>query len=481
MELHALTAVELGAAIHRRDVSALEALRAVQERVDRLNPAINAIVTPNPAAEQRAIALDDLLARGVDLGPLHGVPMTIKDCFATAGLRTTSGYAPLAGHIPDRDATAVSRLVEAGVVIVGKTNLPALAGDFQTDNEVFGRTNNPWNPAWTAGGSSGGDAAAVAARLVPLGLGSDIGGSIRNPSHNCAVVGIKPTEHLVSTDGYLPGFGRFKSERHMNSVGPIARSIEDLQVALRIIAGPDNRMIQVAPIPLPPAAVRGVAGLRVTIAAEWPGMRTAAVIKEALSDLGRRLEAAGAVVDESFPGDLDVLGALETYGALFWTELEAALAPEEREAMLAELGASPDDPEPTGRGTYRALGASAALYLEVLDERDAAVRAWERFLAGRDVFIAPVSCVPAIDHCPIGTPIDIDGKPEPYWHAIGSYTSMFDLTGHPGVAIPLGFAPDGRPFGCQLVGPKWSDAGLLDIAGAISAAAGPRFSWPQMT
>ena len=199
------SAHEIAAAIRQREVSASEVVAAHLAHIRTRNPALNALVTlEEEAASRRARLADEALTRGEVWGPLHGVPLTLKDCLAVAGMRTTAGFPPLADYVPSEDATVTARLRAAGAIILGKTNVPVLASDAQTTNPLFGRTNNPWNISRTPGGSSGGAAAAVAAGLVPLEIGSDLGGSIRIPSHFCGVFGLKPTEHRVSIAGHIP-------------------------------------------------------------------------------------------------------------------------------------------------------------------------------------------------------------------------------------------------------------------------------------
>jgi amidase len=235
-----LTADQLARKIRAEEVSSAEVVEAYLAHIDRFNPEVNAIVTLDAkGARRRAGEADEAVKRGTLWGPLHGVPITIKDNLAVKGMRTTSGYEAYAHVIPDEDATVVARLRNAGAIILGKTNMPPLGLDDQTYNELFGTTNNPWDFTKTPGGSSGGCAAAVAAGLTPLSIGNDIGGSIRFPAHYCGVFGLKPTDHLVSKAGLLPKSKEFKSLRYLLSNGPIARSVKDLRLALSIIGGAD--------------------------------------------------------------------------------------------------------------------------------------------------------------------------------------------------------------------------------------------------
>ncbi len=225
-----LSAQRLAKGICDRQLSALEVLEAHLAQIARHNPKLNAIVTQDEAgARKRAKAADEALVRGEIWGPLHGVPVTVKDYIATAGLRTTSSYPPLANYVPTENATVVARLRTAGVVILGKTNLPKLSNGFQTDSPLFGRTNNPWSLECTPGGSTGGGGAAVAAGSSPLEIGGDIGGSIRIPAHFCGISGLKPTEHRVSNAGLVGRkVGLPMSVRHLRVLGPLARSYRRL-------------------------------------------------------------------------------------------------------------------------------------------------------------------------------------------------------------------------------------------------------------
>ena len=228
--LTSLTATQLAAAIREGRTSSVEVMEAHLAEIAARNPALNAIITlDEEGALSRAREADAALARGEVWGPLHGVPMTLKDGHSTSGMRTTAGYAPLAEYVPEQDGTVAARLKGAGAIIMGKTNVSELLMDIQASNPIFGRTSNPYDPTRTSGGSSGGAAAALAAHMTPLEIGSDFAGSIRIPAHFCGVYALKPTEHRVSMYGHIPDLpGSIRSQRFMWSIGPLARSLEDL-------------------------------------------------------------------------------------------------------------------------------------------------------------------------------------------------------------------------------------------------------------
>lgn len=469
----AMTATELTAAIRARRVSSREALAAHIERVERFNPDLNAIVTHNPLAEEEARRADEALARGEPLGPLHGLPMTIKDCFETAGLRTTNGYEGTRDYVPERDAPVVAKIRAAGAVIIGKTNIPSLAGDSQTFNSIFGITRNPWRLDVSPGGSSGGEAASLAARMTPLGIGSDIGGSIRQPSHCCATFGLKPTEHLVSTAGYLEGRGLMRTERHMNTVGPMARSVDDLDLLLRVVAGADGVSPELRPVALPPPAPPPLSSLRIAVAPVFPGLRTLSVLSRAVEEVGRLFASHGARVEEALPPGFDAVRANELWGAIYFAESGAALSEEAERQQAAERGFAADSPEPILRLGASAANASLRQYAGWIDERDRMAFAWERFFDDWDVLICPPSPFTAPPHSEKGPPIVIDGQENPYGISLDGYAMPFNLTGHPGAVLPLGITDDGSPFGYQVVTRRWDDARLLSIASTLAQVTGP--------
>ena len=240
---------------------------------------------------------DGALARGAPCGPLHGVPFTLKDCHATLGMRTTAGHPTLADHVPAEDGTVAARLKAAGAILVGKTNVPPMAMSLQTDNPIFGRTNNPWNPARTVGGSSGGAAAAVAAGLVPFDIGSDMSGSIRIPAHYCGVFGLKPTANRLPITGHIPpppGVPRL--DRQMAVVGPIARCVEDLDLLCGILAGPDGRDTEVPPVPWSAHPTPSVSELRIAWLPVFPAVPTARAVRLATERVAAQLAGSSTSI-----------------------------------------------------------------------------------------------------------------------------------------------------------------------------------------
>ncbi len=439
------SASQMAQLIRQKRISAVELLEAHLERIHQHNPALNAIVTlDEDGARKRAQEADAALARGEIWGPLHGVPFTMKDAFETAGLRTTAAYPPLEDYIPTRDATAVARLRAAGAVVMGKTNIPELAMDGQTNNTLFGRTNNPWNTAYNPGGSTGGGAAALAAGLTPLELGSDIAGSVRLPSHSCGVYGIKPTEWRVPSTGHIPPLPDLPlEERRMNTVGPMARSVDDLELALRIMAGPDGVQWEVPPVGFGKRPQVDLKELRLAWTDQFGDHPPTRDTRTAVRRLVAELETQGGHLE---PARMDGIDFMAVYQ--LWENFVSVLMSEEAQQM------------------------SVREYSQWMQERQAVTTAVNRALEGYDALICPVAMRPAFRHCPPGTPLDIDGTPVAYTRAQIWYTVPFNVAGNPAAALPLGISGEGLPIGVQVVSQRWQEMRLLAVAGLVDAAAG---------
>jgi amidase len=442
------TATQLAAAIRTGLASASEVLEAHLAQIAAHNPTLNAIITLDAAgARARAREADAALARGELWGPLHGVPFTLKDAHATAGMRTTTGFPPLADYVPEQDSTVAARLKAAGGILIGKTNVATLLGDFQTSNPIFGRTNNPWNGERTPGGSSGGAAAALAAGMAPFDIGTDLSGSIRIPAHFCGLFGLKPTERRVSLDGLIPGLPGPRAVRIMSCIGPLARSAEDLALLYSIIAGPDGRDTEVLPVPVGEVPPLELKSLRIACAPNFPGFPIASDVRQAVEELARLLAPGCAVVEAAALPELDFAQEDASAGALIGMMLGAF---------------QPDDQEQP---------ATLAHYLEALHRRDQSILAWEQFFDRWDALLCPPSMTAAFPHCEPGSPLHVDGQDVTYW-MVSAHSALFNYTGHPAIVLPYKRDRDGLPVGVQIVGKRWDEARLLAIAKRISELAG---------
>ncbi len=473
------TVGQLAGRIRSREVSSVEVLEAHLRQIRAHNPALNAIATldEGPALE-RAGEADEALARGETWGSLHGVPVTIKDSFETAGLKTTSSYKPLAGYRPQKDATVVARLRGTGAILLAKTNMPELAVDIQSASPLFGRANNPWDLERTPGGSTGGGAAAVAAGLSPLEIGSDIGGSIRIPSHFCGLFGFKPTEHRVPQSGHLPNLpGDPKTVRHMAAYGPLARSVEDLRLCLSVISGPDGRDWEVPPVPLEEGPDRPLEEAAFAWTDDFGGVPVTADTRAALGKMAQSLSDQGCRVERLNPPGFDFTAAWRAFGEIVGTETGANLPLPLRiiGALAAPILSRKD---PLFRAMMRGFQFDMRRYMKALTLRDSLIGALDRFLADRDAWICPVSATPAFKHkrpaarLP-GQSIEVDGLKIPYWVAGVSYTSVFNLTGNPVVVLPVARSAEGLPIGVQVVGRRWQDMRLLNLTQKVAEVTGP--------
>src|SRR5712691_2632909 len=377
MDIVFSSTTQLSAAIRSGHVSATEVLEAHLAQINKHNPALNAIITMDAErAYERAREADKALACGEVWGALHGVPFTLKDAHATAGMRTTTGFPPLADYVPQEDSPVAARLKAAGGNLIGKTNVHMMLADpAQSINPIFGRTNNPWNIERTPGGSSGGAAAALAAGMTPFEIGSDLTGSVRIPAHFCGVFGLKPSEHRVPLTGLIPGLPGPRPVRIMSCIGPMARTVEDLALLLAIIAGPDGYDTDVAPVPVEEMPQRELNRLRIAFAPTFAGFPVAAEMREAVQEFAGRLSALGAVVEEAALPQVDFQQELESAGALIGMMM-GAFQPEDeaRPTMLAQD-------------------------LEALHRRDQSIAAWEHFFEKLDVLLCPPSMMTAFPHC----------------------------------------------------------------------------------
>jgi len=481
MDLVFATASQLAQMIRNKEVSASEVLEAYLEQINKHNGKVNAIATLDAdRAKKVAFEADEALARGENWGRLHGVPISVKDIIETAGLLTTAGYPPLKDYVPSQDATSVARLRAAGAIIFAKTNSAQLGEDCQTNNLIFGQTNNPWDLNRTVGGSSGGSASAIAAGFSPLDLGSDVAGSIRGPAHFCGVYGLMPTDRRVPTKGHIPPLpGNPQYIRHVLRIGPLARSVEDLQLSLTLIAGADDRQPEIPPVPLDYSAGKKLTDCRIAWTIGFDFLPVSKETRSCIQSLINRLSDAGCHLEECNPTNFDWEEALANYGAWSFLELFASTPSVQvlfrgiwiaiKEEFLARTQTTFKSGTPLAAKSSLILPPTLAKYNAILTERDHQMAQMESFLAQWDAWICPVSMTPAFPHCKFGQPIKVDGVKVPYLLA-GGYTMPLSLTGNPVVVIPIGQSKEGLPIGVQVVGNRWKDMELLAIAQQINQA-----------
>jgi amidase len=462
-------AAELAAAIADGRISATEALDTCLARVEAYNPAINAIVeTDVEPARAAARAADEARAAGETLGPLHGVPMTVKDSFDLASLPSTFGRPERRDHQAPRDALAVERLKAAGAIVFGKTNVPKDLADWQSYNEIHGDTVNPWDASRTPGGSSGGAAAALAAGMVALEFGSDIGGSIRIPAHCCGVYGHKPTFGIVPLRGHA--FSPDDADSDILVGGPLARSAQDLALALDLAAGADPEAGSAWRLDLPDEPRDSLRGFRIAVVTNDERYPVDADTRAALNDAADFLAAEGADVvrDPALPMPSEELWRL--YLDLLRGATSVRLTDEEASAAAARAAAT--DPDDLGYGAVmlRALGQSHHRWLRANDRRSWLRNRWREFFGEVDALVTPMMATAAFPHirgiAKQDQQLDVDGVKRPiadtyYWIGLAS------VTGLPATVAPAGASRDGLPIGLQIVGPEFHDRRCIKLAGFL--------------
>lgn len=515
--LTALTATELAAGIRAGRFSSREAVEAHIRRIEAVNPRLNALIIPLfEQARREADAADARLRTGSPIGPLHGVPITIKEQFLVAGTPTTVGLKREVGHRAAADGPLIARLRSAGGIILGKTNIAQLLFYVESDNPVYGRTNNPWDLTRTCGGSTGGEAALIAAEASPLGLGGDIGGSIREPAHFCGIHGFKPTSgrltNLDTRGGIFPG----GQGAILAQPGPMARSVADLALAMRILAAPGLEAIDPGITPVPwrdPDAVE-VAGLRIAVVEDDGYFAAAPALRRVVRAAAEALRARGAVVEAWTPPD--VAEAMRLFFGILTSDalvgLRAALgddppepqfalylkacglSPRERQERVTQLRAAGEDHM---AALVAAVGArSAESYWQLVEDQS---RYRQRFVEqldarGFDVIISPPAALPALRHGDTAVLPDYD-----------SYSRVFNVLGFPAGVIAAGRVQPGEesdrahtrdgvlaraaeveqgsaglPVGVQVAARPWREDVALAVMAALEAHFKPQPDYPTL-
>jgi amidase len=460
------TATECAAALAARTVSSLELVEHAIDRIEARDGALNAVVVRDfERAREAARAADAALARG-ESAPLLGVPMTVKESFSVAGLQTTWGMPAFAGQRPERDALAISRLKGAGAVVLGKTNVPLALADWQSYNDVYGTTNNPWDVGRTPGGSSGGGAASLAAGFVPLEIGSDIGGSLRVPAHFCGIYAHKPSFALLPMRGHsLPGTDGAPPD--LSVIGPMARSAADLALAIDILAGPDEAMGVAYRLELPRARHEALRDYRVLVVDSLPQIPTDSDVRGAIDGLAGALAAAGVAVSRSSALLPDFEPMSRVYTRMLQSALSLRMPLEVLDRMAAAAAELSPDDDSLNANRLRSARLGHREWLADNDERARIGRRWAALFREFDVVLAPISPTPAFPHDHSNPQearrLSIDGVPHGYLDQV-VYAGIATLTGLPATAAPLGRSKSGLPVGVQIVGPFLEDRTPLAFA-----------------
>ncbi len=444
-------------------MSPVEVVDAHLRAIERINPAINAIVTVGDDLRDRAIDAENAIMQGAQLGSLHGLPITIKDTIDTKGLRTTSGSRIRAQYTPDEDAVAVARLKAAGALVLGKTNVPEMAIPYESDNPLFGRTNNPYNLECTAGGSSGGEAAAIAACLSPAGIGSDLSGSIRVPAHFCGISGLKPTAGRVPMEGHTPsaagvvGLGA--------SIGPLARHVKDLALLFRVLADPGDVESRTGEV----LDAKRVRGARVGWYTEDGVIPVADEIKIAVQSAAGALAEAGLETFEVLPPGVSKAPQLwiDLFSRAANSEIASLYRGHEDEAgplVSRTLDHLTDEPE-----EFEDRIDNAEKLARAVVERERLREELLHWMKTTRLILAPVGASAAFEHG--RHRLDVNGTYVNVFRAF-SYSQAFNVFGFPSVGVPAGQTSSGLPIGVQVIGRPFEELTVLAAAAIIEEALG---------
>jgi amidase len=464
------SAAQVAGAIARREISSREHLEHLLARIERLDRSevegLNLVVTLDAErARREADAADAAVRRGDPLGPLHGVCMTVKDSLMTAGMRTTCGAPVHADFVPDTDADAVARVRGAGAIVFGKTNLPIWANDAQSYNEVFGTSRNPYDPSRTVGGSSGGSAGALAAGFTPLEIGSDIAGSIRGPASTCGVAGHKPSYGIVSARGQIPGPPGTLTQADLAVVGPLARTVRDLELGLEVLAGPDAWNAIAYRLELPPPRHARLADYRVALWLEEASAPIDSAVRRLLERAAQALAENGVAVDDRARPDFTFDYATRVFRQLLAGALAGGYSRDEIERMAAAGDA----------GDGLVPGAYALRHREWLSANERRLqmrRKWREFFdrssgRGWDAVLLPCLPTAAIPHDhsepQAARRILVDGEERPYLDQL-LWAGLTGVASLPATVVPVGLTAEGLPVGVQIAGPFLEDTTTLDLA-----------------
>jgi len=461
------SAIELAAMIRKGEASS-EAI--VQEHIDRIkayNDQLKAVVIETfEEALMEARLCDDEAKHGKFRGPLHGVPMTVKEQFWVKGLKSTINVKMFKDFVAPEDAIVVERLRNSGAIILGKTNVPKNLLDFQVWGEIYPEGKNPYDPERSPGGSSGGSSAALASGMVPIELGGDLGGSIRNPSNFCGLYGLKPTDDSLPLHGMSPVPKKAKGFIfHMAQAGPMARDLDDLELLWDVLSGPDKRDRRVPRIDYGKPSGKGLKEYKIAWMDEWPGFPTGNQVKRSLRDLVQKMETKGVKVINKGPGN-----NLHERSLAFWMRLFPQLVCQDMPALIRPLFKW-DLQRTLMRGVKKfkkefnqGFTLSFINYSETMGIRSSIISEWESFFESYDFLLCPMAFGPAYKRGKLGEPITEEGKTMVYANYVWPFTACFNASGHPGMNIPLGLNEQGLPLGVQLVGPYWSEKEMIHFA-----------------
>jgi amidase len=475
------SATKLISLIRRKKISSVELLNLYKDRYDRLNPGINAIIAIDfENALKRAKKTDEALVQGMRWGPLHGLPMTIKETYEVIGMPCTAGAPEFEDNYPSQNAAIVNDLLKAGAIIFGKTNVPLFAMDIQSFNKVYGQTNNPWDFTKTCGGSSGGAAAALAAGLTSMEIGSDIGGSIRNPAHFNGVYGHKPSFNIISLRGHFPPPsslfpGEYSGDGDIAVAGPLARTVEDLELAMKLLVKPKPFQQIANRIKLPPPRKKDLKDFRVGLWLDDPAFPVDSMVGDCLQAAVDRLASAGVNISDKRP-DIDFAHGYDVYLSLLHA-VSAMTAPDEVfEKAQAQLAKLDENDRSTRAAQIRGMCLSHRDWMALDQQRLLMRQKWADFFKEFDCLLCPVVPITAFPHDHKEMMDDrmllVNGRGRNYENTAISWAGLTGVSYLPSTVAPTGLAKNGLPVGIQIVGPYLEDFTTLRFAKLIKGIVG---------
>ena len=473
------TAVQLMAELTARRLSSVDLLEHYIDRYYRYNATVNAIVVQDfERARLRAKEADSARERGETWGPLHGLPMTVKESFEVAGLPCTSGFPGFSAYRSAANADVVDSLFAAGAIIFGKTNSPLFNRDVQTYNEVYGQTNNPWDLATVPGGSSGGAAAALAACLTPVEVGTDLGGSIRTPSHCCGVYGHKPSFGLVSMKGNLPmvrgAQGDYGYEGDLAVIGPMARSAADLGLMLDVIAKPRAAERRAYTLTLPAPRKTRLEDFRVGVWLDDPFCSIDSAVERTLASFISRLESHGVRIEHARP-DIDFAESHAIYTRLLHADASPYMPDEMHAALSGRLGGLAESDTSFETQLVRGATLSHRDWLKVNAGRHRLRERWAEYFTKYDVLLCPVIPITAFDHDHselLKRKLVVNGCQRGYFDTLLSWVGLATVSYLPATTMPIGLAENGMPVGIQAIGAYLNDKTTIEFARLVQEILG---------
>jgi amidase len=461
------SAVELAELIRNGKATSTEVVEEHLAHIKKHNPSLNAVILLlEEEALKEAQIRDDEAKKGQFRSPLHGVPMTIKEQFWLKNTKSTLNSNHLKGWTAHEDALVVERLIEAGAIVLGKTNISKDMLDYQIDGDLYPVCVNPFNEAYSPGGSSGGSAAALASGMVPIELGGDLAGSVRIPPNFCGVYGLKTTENTIPAHGLVPKPETAKGYLYdMAVVGPMARTPEDLELLWKIIKGPDKTSPSIPPIEWKNPGDKKLEGYKIAWVDGWKGYETSKQSQQVISDFTALIKSQGGKIQQLKPKEDLHYRSIELHKRLSMLMIMQDLPWFVKPLMIKGLK----------NGFLKGMDNIAwkfkdtfSDYSRLVGQRMQIIEEWETYFEEFDLLVCPSGFGPAYKRCKIGTPITYGGKTVKYIDYVYPYNACFNASGHPAIAIPLGLDKEGLPVGVQVVGPYWSEPSLLHFAKLIS-------------